>query len=97
MLPLIKDRLEVQDPDGQAYMHFAAIAGSHELVRFLLEKGAHRDVANDDGFTPLHFAAYVTFIYILASPAIFYPLFSLVIVFSFLRSSIVCLNTLLLS
>ena len=59
MQPLIKERINTRDPDGQSYLHFAAIAGSADLIRYLLDKGAGKDAGNDDGFTALHFAGYV--------------------------------------
>ena len=40
-----------------AVIHSAAAAANLEIVRLLIEKGAHVNVAQEGGFTPLHEAA----------------------------------------
>ena len=39
-------------------LHFAAKHGSHEMIETLLTHNANPNLANNDGFTPLHLAAF---------------------------------------
>ena len=45
------------DRYGRAELHHAAIDGNFARVQTLLAGGADPGVADDDGWTPLHFAA----------------------------------------
>ena len=42
------------DYNGSAILHYAADKGPLEVVRLLVEQGADKDKANNDGYTPLH-------------------------------------------
>jgi ankyrin repeat protein len=43
--------------NGDNMVHFAALAGNAEAVKWLIDKGVDCDVVNNDGVTPLHRAA----------------------------------------
>ena len=45
------------DDSGNTLLHYAAILGDYKLAKLLLESGAKPDPENNDGFTPLVFAA----------------------------------------
>ncbi len=53
--------LEKVDParvleKGRTPLHFAVIRRKHEVVRYLLKKGANPNLRDDYGNTPLHYA-----------------------------------------
>ena len=43
---------------GETPLHIAAIFSRYEIAKLLISKGADVNARNDDGFTPLHQAAY---------------------------------------
>jgi ankyrin repeat protein len=43
---------------GRSALHFASKYGSNEIIRTLLDRGAHIDIKNDQKQTPLHWASY---------------------------------------
>eukprot|EP00300_Choanocystis_sp_HF-7_P019760 c20421_g1_i3.p1 GENE.c20421_g1_i3~~c20421_g1_i3.p1 ORF type:complete len:788 (-),score=152.73 c20421_g1_i3:113-2476(-) len=45
-------------PGVPSILHCAAYVGSCEVIQWLLEQGVKLDVVNQEGWTPLHFAAY---------------------------------------
>ena len=44
-------------PQGSTVVHYAADSGSPEILSLLIEAGVNVNVANDGGYTPLHWAA----------------------------------------
>ncbi len=54
----INARIDVVDELGQTYLMMAAIAGSVDIVKYLISKGAGKNIQNDDGFTAYLWAAY---------------------------------------
>ena len=49
--------VEAKDKGGETPLHWAAVSGNLDLVRFLLDKGAIVDAKNARGLTPLFFTA----------------------------------------
>ncbi|KAL4919647.1 ankyrin repeat-containing domain protein [Aspergillus aurantiobrunneus] len=43
--------------NGYSALHFAALTGQADLIHFLMDRGLDPDIRNNDGDTPLHFAA----------------------------------------
>ena len=43
--------------DGRIYMHWAALKGNVELMKYLVSKGSKADLVDSHGATPLNFAA----------------------------------------
>ena len=52
------DLIESKEKDGGTPLHMAAVAGSKEIVEFLIAKGANVNARSDLGVTPLHSATY---------------------------------------
>lgn len=50
--------LALSDTRGKTLLHFAAKQGNRELVKFLIEKGADANAKDENGYTPLHEAAF---------------------------------------
>ena len=48
----------LSSPTANTALHYAASAGCFEIVSLLVEAGVNVNVINNDGFTPLHWAAY---------------------------------------
>ena len=46
--------MNIQDNSGWTLLHHAAFSGNTELVKFLLDSGAHINIPNQTGITPLH-------------------------------------------
>ncbi len=57
---LIASGLDVNQLDTEmsnnTLLHIAAIHGSDDVAKLLLEKGANVDARNQDGYSPIHFA-----------------------------------------
>jgi len=51
------DPVDVRDVHGETPLLYAAIKGRYEAATILLENGADVNLAENDGWTPLHFAA----------------------------------------
>ena len=51
-----KDNIDFQNRFGSSPLHYAAHQGNKEVVRGLLEKGAKRDIENEEGQTALDLA-----------------------------------------
>ena len=49
--------VSIADREGNSSLHLAAFEGNEPLVSFLLEKGANAELKNEDGDTPLDYAA----------------------------------------
>ncbi len=43
--------------DGRVYVHWAAMKGNLELVKYLIEQGGKTDIVDDHGYSVLNFAA----------------------------------------
>ncbi|XP_068444884.1 caskin-1 isoform X2 [Clinocottus analis] len=50
--------VNIQDADGLAPLHFAALSGNKELISLLLEAQAAVDIKDHKGMRPLHYAAW---------------------------------------
>ncbi|XP_056266278.1 caskin-1 isoform X2 [Pseudoliparis swirei] len=50
--------VNIQDADGLAPLHFAALGGNKELISLLLEAQAAVDIKDHKGMRPLHYAAW---------------------------------------
>jgi ankyrin repeat protein len=48
-----------QNPTGHTLLHLAVISKASALVSFLIEHGAELNAVDWNGFTPLHFAAWL--------------------------------------
>jgi ankyrin repeat protein len=53
---LIYEYLPLNDKTGP--LHWASMNGMLNIVKYLVEHGAHTDVVNNDGYTPLDYAKY---------------------------------------
>ncbi len=50
--------MQVTDNNGDTVVHWAATKGHLEIVEILLSEGAALDIANKQGWTALHRAAF---------------------------------------
>ncbi|XP_023933691.1 caskin-2, partial [Lingula anatina] len=50
--------INYQDNDGMAALHQAALVGSNEIMRLLLDGGAAVDIKDNKGMRPLHYASW---------------------------------------
>ena len=53
-----KTKIDIVSPTRGTPLHLAAIFSHYEIAKLLISKGADVNARNDDGFTPLHQAAY---------------------------------------
>ena len=57
MLISLGQNVNAKDGSIGAPIHHAAIEGSEDLIKYLIEKGANINEINSIGYTPLHYAA----------------------------------------
>ncbi|KLO17255.1 ankyrin [Schizopora paradoxa] len=50
------DCVKATDDDGRTALHWAATVGAADIVAYLLEHGADKDVQDSMNWTPLHCA-----------------------------------------